>query len=442
MNAIRGIAYVRATITSFSMISKISIFLSLASYIYFGNVITARKVFIVSSYFNILNLSMVYFWPLALTNVAEAYISIKRCQEFLLKSESKPLADEMIAHENFHSIDGNRKTLNGSTATNGGGIGAVVEKPDDKRKLEEYRRKNVVADSKKDKIKMKFLGDEEKQLIFGRRHINTDPTMPGVVLENATAVWTLSDDQKSNGIFNIDMDIQPGLLCAIVGTVGSGKSTLLNVILGELELDDGSITINGTVSYAGQEPWLFEGTVRNNIIFVEEFDEQRYNEVIGVCALERDFRLLPQGDQTIVGERGVSLSGGQRARVNLARAIYKQADIYLLDDPLSAVDTHVGKHIFDKCIRDYLRNKTCVLVTHQLQYLQNLKHVVLLSRGRIEAQGPYQALRRKSKETLMSLASPDEEKPQAETFETRVSQLNGGHPTSSTFQFFFSKNFR
>lgn len=366
-----------------------------------------------------------------------AYISIKRCQEFLLKSESKPLADDIFDHQDFHSIDGHGKTLNGSMLTNGGGIGAVVERPEDKRKFEEYRRKNVVADSKKDKIRMKFMGDDEKQPIFGRRHINTDPSMPGVILENATAVWTLSDDQKSSGIFNIDMDIQPGLVCAIVGTVGSGKSTLLNVILGELELDDGSITINGTVSYAGQEPWLFEGTVRSNIIFVEEYDEQRYKEVISVCALERDFRLLPQGDQTIVGERGVSLSGGQRARVNLARAIYKQADIYLLDDPLSAVDTHVGKHIFDKCIRDYLRTKTCILVTHQLQYLQNLKHVVLLNRGRIEAQGPYRALRRKSKETLMSLNAPDDEKPQAETFETRVSLYHSRRKEKDNFHVSF-----
>lgn len=360
---------------------------------------------------------MVYFWPVALTNVAEAYISTKRLQDFLLKSESKPHVNDSGTDE-YQTIDGNThipiKVLSGSMQLNGS------TKTDEQHKLEEYRRKNVVTDSKKD-IKKKMEIGEGKQLILGKRIIDSDPSMKGVILENATAVWTLSDDQKSHGIFNIDMDIQPGLLCAVVGSVGAGKSTLLNVILGELELDDGSITINGTLSYAGQEPWLFEGTIRNNIVFVEEYDEQRYNEIIHVCALERDFRLLPNGDQTIVGERGVSLSGGQRARVNLARAIYKQADIYLLDDPLSAVDTHVGKHIFDKCIRDYLKNKVCVLVTHQLQYLQHLKHVVLMSRGRIEAQGPYKVLRRKSKETLLSLSAADDGGSGAETFETRVS---------------------
>lgn len=402
MDAIRGIAYVRATITSFAMISKISIFLSLVSYIYLGNYITARKVFIVSSYFNILNLSMVYFWPVALTNVAETYISTKRLQEFLLKSEAKPHVDDH--RDEFQSIDGFNRTL--TVTTNG--------KSNDKQKGAAVNGKN--------NINMKLVGDENKQVVV-RRHVNVTGSSTEIVLKNATAVWTLSDDEKSHGIFNVDMEVKPGLVCAIVGSVGAGKSTLLNVILGELELDDGSITVNGKLSYASQEPWLFEGTIRSNIVFVEEFDEKRYKEVCHVCALERDFRLLTNGDQTIVGERGVSLSGGQRARVNLARAIYKEADIFLLDDPLSAVDTQVGKHIFEKCIRDFLKNKIVVLVTHQLQYLQQLKHVVLMNRGRIEAQGSYGVLKHKSHDALMSLNADDEEKPPAETFETRVSFL-------------------
>lgn len=149
--------------------------------------------------------------------------------------------------------------------------------------------------------------------------------------------------------------MEKGELCAVVGPVGSGKSTLLQVILGELELDEGRLEISGDISYAPQEPWLFEGSVKNNIVFVEDFNEKRYREVVKVCALERDFQLLPLGDETIVGERGISLSGGQRARISLARAIYRKAEIYLLDDPLSAVDTHVGKHIFEQCITEYLK---------------------------------------------------------------------------------------
>lgn len=221
-----------------------------------------------------------------------------------------------------------------------------------------------------------------------------------VRFEKATAAWEQNEGNQMNGIFDISVDIDSGL-CAIVGPVGSGKSTLLNVILGELELDKGSLTINGSMSYASQEPWLFVGSVRDNIVFVEDFDELRYNKVVEVCALERDFKLLPHGDKTIVGEQGSSLSGGQKARVNLARAIYKQSDIYLLDDPLSAVDTHVGKHIFEKCINEFLADKICVLVTHQLQYLTDVSHVLLMNKGTVEAHGPFWTLEKLNKEPLM-----------------------------------------
>jgi len=182
-------------------------------------------------------------------------------------------------------------------------------------------------------------------------------------------------------------------MCAIIGQVGSGKTTLLNAILGELEVQSGIVQVGGVVSYASQETWLFEGTIRSNIVFIEDFDKERYQEVISVCSLERDLELFPNGDQTIVGERGVSLSGGQKARVNLARAIYKRADIYLLDDPLSAVDAHVAKHIFTKCIEEFLINKTCVLITHQLQFLHNVEHVVVMTKGRIEAEGSFKSLK-------------------------------------------------
>ncbi|KAF4522899.1 hypothetical protein B566_EDAN012057 [Ephemera danica] len=134
-----------------------------------------------------------------------------------------------------------------------------------------------------------------------------------------------------------------------------------------LSLSSGTIHVSGSLSYAAQEPWLFAGSLRQNITFGQNWNAARYREVIRVCALETDLAQLPYGDRTIVGERGVSLSGGQRARVSLARAVYKEADIYLLDDPLSAVDAHVGRHLFDDCIKGFLKHKAVVLVTHQLQ---------------------------------------------------------------------------
>lgn len=168
---------------------------------------------------------------------------------------------------------------------------------------------------------------------------------------------------------------------AVIGPVGSGKSSLLHVILQELPLIVGKLKVTGEISYASQEPWLFAGTVRQNILFGLPMDKQRYRTVVKKCALERDFSLLPYGDKTIVGDRGVSLSGGQRARINLARAVYKQADIYLLDDPLSAVDTHVGKQLFRQCITGYLQHKIVILVTHQIQYLQEVNHILYLEDG-------------------------------------------------------------
>lgn len=151
--------------------------------------------------------------------------------------------------------------------------------------------------------------------------------------------------------------------------------------------------INGSVSYASQEPWLFSGTVRQNILFGQPLNKRRYQTVVKKCALERDFELLPHGDKTVVGERGASLSGGQRARISLARAVYRKADIYLLDDPLSAVDTHVGRHLFDQCLRGFLRTKIVILVTHQVQFLPSADQIVIMDKGQVRAMGSYDTLR-------------------------------------------------
>lgn len=153
---------------------------------------------------------------------------------------------------------------------------------------------------------------------------------------------------KSPTFRKISTYVKQGELLAVIGPVGSGKSSLLMALLHELPLESGHIEINGTVSYASQEPWAYVASVRDNILFGSEYDPVRYQEVVRVCALERDLEQFPYGDQTLVGEKGVSLSGGQKTRITLARALYKEADIYLLDDPLSAVDTHVSTHIFKK----------------------------------------------------------------------------------------------
>jgi ABC-type multidrug transport system fused ATPase/permease subunit len=223
-----------------------------------------------------------------------------------------------------------------------------------------------------------------------QRVLNRVDGVDGVILSRIKAKWNAS--MKENTLKCIDLQAKRGALIAIIGQVGSGKSSLLQAILGELALSGGSINVSGKISYASQEPWVFASTVRQNIVFGRPFERTRYKEVVRVCALEQDFKQLPYGDLTLVGERGSSLSGGQKARISLARAVYNEADVYLLDDPLSAVDTRVGKHLFNDCIVSYLANKTRILVTHQLQYLQDADHIVILNDGEIEVQGSFRDL--------------------------------------------------
>lgn len=203
---------------------------------------------------------------------------------------------------------------------------------------------------------------------------------------------------------NINLDLQAKKLALITGPVGCGKSTLLLTLLEELIPTTGEIERRGEIVYVPQTAWVFSGTVRENILFSKPFDEERYKQTLEVCDLAKDIERLPNGDETMLGERGASLSGGQKARVNLARAVYADADIYLLDDPLSAVDAKVGKHIFEKCISEMLGDKIRVLVTHQLQYLKNADYVMILdTKGTVEHEGAYSQLqvRQKSLNSLL-----------------------------------------
>jgi len=188
---------------------------------------------------------------------------------------------------------------------------------------------------------------------------------------------------------DIDITISPGQLCIVVGKVGCGKSSFLSAILGELKKETGQVSLTGKVVYAAQQPWIKNATLKDNILFGAEFNEQRYQEVLKACALLPDLDVLPGGDQTEIGEKGINLSGGQKARISLARAVYGGADVYLLDDPLSAVDVHVSKHIFEHCIKGCLLGKTVILVTHQIQYLPEADLVMNIEDSRVTHFGDY-----------------------------------------------------
>uniref|UniRef100_A0A671RE43 Multidrug resistance-associated protein 9-like n=1 Tax=Sinocyclocheilus anshuiensis TaxID=1608454 RepID=A0A671RE43_9TELE len=192
-------------------------------------------------------------------------------------------------------------------------------------------------------------------------------------------------------LMNLSVHLQGSLLGGC-GNVGSGKTSLISSILEQMHLLSGSVSANGTLAYVSQQAWIFHGTVRDNILMGEPFDQTRYARVIHACSLKPDLEILPYGDQTEIGERGINLSGGQKQRVSLARAVYSNRDIFLLDDPLSAVDAHVGKHIFEECIKKELKGKSVILVTHQLQYLEFCDQVLLLDNGEIKEAGTHSDL--------------------------------------------------
>uniref|UniRef100_A0A8C9EWX5 Multidrug resistance-associated protein 1 n=1 Tax=Pavo cristatus TaxID=9049 RepID=A0A8C9EWX5_PAVCR len=194
--------------------------------------------------------------------------------------------------------------------------------------------------------------------------------------------------------FSINFTVPEGSLIAVVGQVGCGKSSLLSALLGEMDKKEGYVVVKGSVAYVPQQAWIQNATLEDNIIFGREMNESRYKRVIEACALLPDLEILPMGDRTEIGEKGVNLSGGQKQRVSLARAVYCNADTYLFDDPLSAVDAHVGKHIFEKVIgpKGILKNKTRVLVTHAVNYLPQMDTILVMTDGEISEMGSYQEL--------------------------------------------------
>jgi ABC-type multidrug transport system fused ATPase/permease subunit len=216
---------------------------------------------------------------------------------------------------------------------------------------------------------------------------------PGTVKAGgATLEWT----PGIVAVDGLDLSIRPGELVVVVGAVGSGKSALLAALLGDLQLARGTLEVAGQVAYVSQQPWILNATVRQNVVFGLPDEPARYDAAIDACALRFDLTLLPAGDLTEIGERGVNLSGGQRQRISLARAAYTNADVVLLDDPLSALDNRVGQLVFDHCIMGALGGSTRILATHRLEYVDRADRVLVMDGGRVVEQGAPAELRQSS----------------------------------------------
>ncbi|CAG9783009.1 unnamed protein product [Diatraea saccharalis] len=354
------------------------LFATVVTFVVMGGQIRAEITFSLVQYFNLMQLACNIFFPMALSFLAETKVSVRRLEEFLNLEE----------------------------------IGSAKEKAEKAHLKNPLNGLNGILDKEKEM-------EKEKQ----------KPT--ALVLANVSASW--HPDTIVNTLRHINLTIQPGEFVGIAGLVGSGKSSLLQLILGELPASEGVVSLGGArISYASQEPWLFVATVRQNILFGLPYDPVRYKKVVTACALLRDFELLPNGDSTLVGERGTSLSGGQRARVGLARACYRQADVYLLDDPLSAVDTHVGKELVAKCMMGLLRHSTRILVTHQLHHLKFADRVVILHNGEIEKEGTFEEVSTSALfEELLEEEQPSEETGRPQTLRQRTTSIQS-HASVST----------
>ncbi|PIL29785.1 ATP-binding cassette transporter [Ganoderma sinense ZZ0214-1] len=214
----------------------------------------------------------------------------------------------------------------------------------------------------------------------GKKHDKTTAPPPAA---------TEAKHEETFKLKGVNLSIPQGQLIAIVGPVGSGKSSLLQGMIGEMRRTAGTVRFKGTVAYCPQSAWIQNATVRDNITFGRPFDEERYWQAIHDACLEADLDLLPNGDMTEVGERGISLSGGQKQRINICRAIYVGADIQIFDDPISALDAHVGKYVFENVFLGAAQGKTRILVTHALHFLPQVDYIYTMAEGKIGEHGTY-----------------------------------------------------
>jgi ATP-binding cassette subfamily C (CFTR/MRP) protein 1 len=251
-----------------------------------------------------------------------------------------------------------------------------------------------------------------------------------VRIRDATFTWNSSDTR--NALENISFSAHKGELSCVVGRVGAGKSSFLQTLLGDLYKIKGEVVLRGKVAYVAQSPWVMNASVRENIVFGYRWDPQFYEKTVHACALKEDFAQLPDGDQTEVGERGISLSGGQKARLTLARAVYARADVYLLDDVLSAVDQHVGRHLIDNVLgpNGLLSGRTRILATNSLPVLMEANYIVLLREGRILERGTYEQLMAMKGEISQLIKTASNEESQDES----PSETPGSDDSATVFE--------
>ncbi|PKS10784.1 hypothetical protein jhhlp_002541 [Lomentospora prolificans] len=357
IHGIQVLLAIRNGINAISM--SLPVFASMLSFITYSltdNAMQPAQVFSSLALFNGLRIPL-NMLPLVLGQAVDAWSSIKRIQEFLLSEEMeeeavfKPDAENAVDVRDA-SFTWERTPTQDPETTISGATGAP-----------------------------KGNGKDQEKGPVSSGH-DTDGTSTTVA------------EKEPFKLHNLDFSIKRNELVAVIGSVGSGKSSLLAALAGDMRRTNGEVVLGAERAFCPQYAWIQNATVRDNILFGKDMNKDWYKEVIRACALEPDMEMLPNGDMTEIGERGITISGGQKQRLNIARAIYFDADIVIMDDPLSAVDAHVGRHIFDNAILGLLGNKCRILATHQLWVLNRCDRIIWMEAGRIQAIDTFENLMR------------------------------------------------
>ncbi|KAI9818105.1 MAG: hypothetical protein M1827_000730 [Pycnora praestabilis] len=361
IRAIQTLLAIRNAINAVSM--SLPIFASMLSFITYSlssHALNPAYVFSSLALFNSLRMPL-NLLPLVIGQVIDGWASIGRIQEFLLAEE---LQDEV-------RYDYANKSAMEMTESNFTWERTATQDPD--------RAPGGLPGSKKEGKDVKKAGKKaEKQAAK-----DTKAGRPSTSGDAADSSSTLAGEEPFK-LQGISFTAGRGELVAVIGGVGSGKSSLLAALAGDMRKTSGDVMMGASRAFCPQYAWIQNATVKENILFGKAYNDEWYNKVIDACALRPDLEMLPNGDETEIGERGITISGGQKQRLNIARAIYFNAEIVLMDDPLSAVDAHVGRHIFDNAISGLLKGKCRILATHQLHVLNRCDRIIWMEDGRIQ----------------------------------------------------------
>ena len=335
-----------------------------------GGEITAAKAFITIIIFNLLQYP-IRLLPTAISELIQMWSSVKRIENYFEAIEIKRDCIEYNeARDEEHAVTIKRGTFL---------WGKEKEKEEDKDKDKE-------KENKKEKDGEPVIKDDNKN-----EEEQSEEKMKESLLSTTSENETKTEEKYVKALDNININIPSKQLTMIVGDIGCGKSSLLYAILNEMTPDkevQPKVVVNGSIAYSAQKPWIMSATLKENIVFNQIEDKKRLDEAIHYSGLKDDLKILPNGLETEIGEKGTNLSGGQKARVSLARALYSNKDIYLLDDILSAVDVHVGKFLVEETILKYLKGKTVIMPTHAIAYLNQADNVIVMKKGKITTFGP------------------------------------------------------